>query len=132
MALRRSERPSNNPAAKPEDTPITNPKKVFFNVIAVAIQRLFSLRAMHLATPPSNQPLKMPILDLMQPRIRKCSKISDGFETKYGSSRSGTAHGNLPWSSYPHCQIESTVPQISICHANVLARCRADLMNCAP
>ena len=38
------------------------PKNVFFSVIAVAIQRLFSLRAMHLAKSPLNQPLKTPSL----------------------------------------------------------------------
>ena len=66
---------------------------VFFSVTAVATQRLFSVRAMHLAKSPLNQPLKTPSLDLRQLRIRNCSKISDGFEMKYGSSRSGTSHG---------------------------------------
>src|SRR3954471_11181086 len=82
MALSRSERPSNRPAANPDDTPMTKPKNVFFKVIAVAIQRLFSLRAMHLAKSPLNQPLKTPSFDLMQLRIRKWLKISDGFDTK--------------------------------------------------
>src|SRR3954463_15162459 len=95
MSLRRSDRPSSNPAAKPDDTPVTNPKKVFFSVIAVAIQRLFSFRTMHLAKSPLNQPLNTPSLDLRQLRIRKCSNISDGFDTKYGSSKSGTSHGTF-------------------------------------
>src|SRR6201746_1241418 len=82
ISLSRSDRPNSNPAAKPDDTPKTNPKKVFFNVMAVAIQRLFSFRAMHLAKSPLNQPLNTPNLDLKQLRIRKCSKISDGFDTK--------------------------------------------------
>src|SRR6478752_4856022 len=82
MSLSRSDRPNSNPAAKPDDTPMTNPKNVFFKVIAVATQRLFSLRAIHLAKSPLNQPLNTPILDLRQLRIRKCSNISDGFDTK--------------------------------------------------
>src|SRR6478735_6352826 len=100
ISLSRSDRPSSNPAAKPDDTPITNPKNVFFNVTAVAIQRLFSFRAMHLAKSPLNQPLNIPSLDLRQLRIRKCSNISDGFDTKYGSSRSGTRDGNRVCRSY--------------------------------
>src|SRR6267154_2969825 len=112
MSLSRSERPSSNPAAKPDDTPKTNPEKVFFSVMAVAIQRLFSFRSMHLAKSPLNHPLKTPILDLRQLRIRKCSKISDGFDTKYGSSKSGTSDGNVAYKSYPHCQIDSTAMQI--------------------
>src|SRR4051812_4847099 len=107
MSLRRSDRPNSNPAAKPDDTPVINPKKVFFSVIAVAIQRLFSFRAMHLAKSPLNQPLNTPNFDLRQLRIRTWSKISDGFDTKYGSSKSGTSAGNLLCRSYPHCQIES-------------------------
>src|SRR5260370_23806777 len=82
IALRRSERPSISPATKPVETPVAKPKKVFFNVIAVAIHKLFSLRAMHLLKSPLNHPLNTPILDLMQLRIRKCSNISEGFETK--------------------------------------------------
>jgi hypothetical protein len=82
MVLSRSERPSIKPTAKPLETPVTKPKKVFFSVTAVAIQRLFSLRAMHLAKSPLNQPLNTPSLDLRQLRIRKCSKISEGFDTK--------------------------------------------------
>src|SRR5882724_11530227 len=116
MSLSRSDRPKSNPAAKPDETPKTNPKKVFFSVMAVAIQRLFSFRAMHLAKSPLNQPLNTPNLDLRQLRIRKCSKISDGFDTKYGSSRSGTSDGNRACRSYPHCQIDSSATQIAICH----------------
>src|SRR6267154_6130082 len=101
ISLSRSDRPNSNPAPKPDETPITNPKKVFFSVIAVAIQRLFSFRAIHLAKSLLNQPLNTPNLDLRQLRIRKCSKISDGFDTKYGSSRSGTSDGNRAWRSYP-------------------------------
>src|SRR6266566_1874022 len=82
MALSRSERPNTNPATKPLDTPVANPKNVFFSVMAVAIQRLLSLRAMHLAKSPLNQLLNTPSLDLRQLRIRKCSKISDGLDTK--------------------------------------------------
>src|SRR5450759_2385804 len=130
MALRRSLRPSISPTTKPLDTPVTKPKKVFFNVIAVATQRLFSLRAMHLAKSPLNQPLNTPSLDLRQLSIRKCSKISEGFDTKYGSSRSGTSQGTLAFRSYPHCQIESTAAQISTCQTNVLTGRRV-LMGCA-
>src|SRR5882757_5013247 len=132
MSLSRSDRPSSRPTAKPDDTPMINPKNVFFSVIAVATQRLFSFRTMHLAKSPLNQPLKMPNLDFRQLRIRKCSKISDGFDTKYGSSRSGTSDGNRVCRSYPHCQIESTITQIAICHESVLARCRGVLIGCAP
>src|SRR5262245_28860552 len=82
MALVRSDGPSSSPAAKPEDTPMITPKNVFFSVTAVAIQRLFSLRDMHLAKSPLNQPLSTPSFDLMQLRIRKCSKMSDGLDTK--------------------------------------------------
>src|SRR6476619_8430768 len=64
MALSRSDRPSINPAANPLETPVTKPKKVFFSVTAVAIQRLFSLRAMHFAKSTLNQPLKTPSFDL--------------------------------------------------------------------
>src|SRR5216684_643748 len=59
MALSRSERPRISPATKPLDTPVTKPKKVFFSVMAVAIQRLFSLRAIHLAKSPLNQPVNV-------------------------------------------------------------------------
>ncbi len=82
IALSRSERPRIRPAAKPLDTPVMNPKKVFFSVTKVATQRLLSERAMHLAKSPLNQPLNAPSLDLMQLEIRKFSKISDGFEMK--------------------------------------------------
>src|ERR1019366_9326775 len=95
IALSRSDRPKINPAAKPLDTPVTKPKNVFLSVMPVAIQRLFSLRAMHLAKSPLNHPLNTPNLDLRQLRIRKCSKISEGLETKYGSSKSGTSQGRL-------------------------------------
>jgi hypothetical protein len=37
-----------------------NPKNLFFSLIAVATQRLFSFRTMHLAKSPLNQPLKAP------------------------------------------------------------------------
>src|SRR5437868_15249387 len=60
MSLSRSDRPNSNPAAKPDDTPKMNPKQVFFSVIAVAIQRLFSLRTIHLAKSPLNHPLYTP------------------------------------------------------------------------
>src|SRR5258708_39695033 len=132
MALSRSERPSKRPAANPDDTPITKPKNVFFRVTAVAIQRLFSLRDMHLAKSPLNQPLKTPSFDLRQLRIRKCSKISEGFDTKYGSSRSGTSQGTLACRSYAHCQIESTATQISACQANALIGRRGVLIGCGP
>ena len=82
MALRRSERPRISPTTKPLDTPVTKPKNVFFSVMAVAIHRLFSLRAMHLAKSPLNQPLNAPSLDLKQLRIKKCWNISEGFDTK--------------------------------------------------
>ncbi len=82
IALRRSERPKISPTTKPLETPSRKPKNVFFRVMAVATQRLFSVRAMHLAKSPLNQPLNTPSLDLKQPRIRKCWKISEGFETK--------------------------------------------------
>src|SRR6266850_4099060 len=82
MALSRSERPRISPTTKPLDTPVTKPKKVFFSVMAVAIHRLFSLRAMHLAKSPLNQPLNTPNLDLRQLRVRKCSNISEGLDTK--------------------------------------------------
>ena len=82
MALRRSERPSVSPTTKPLDTPVRKPKKVFLSVIAVVIHRLFSLRAMHLAKSPLNQPLTAPSLDLKQLRMRKCWNISEGFDTK--------------------------------------------------
>ena len=82
IALSRSERPRISPPQSRSMTPVIKPKNVFFSVIAVATQRLFSVRAMHLAKSPLNQPLNTPSLDLRQLRIRKCSKISDGFETK--------------------------------------------------
>src|SRR6267378_3813551 len=82
IALSRSERPRISPTTKPLDTPVTKPKKVFFSVMAVATHRLFSLRTMHLAKSPLNQPLNTPILDLRQLRMRKCSNISDGLDTK--------------------------------------------------
>jgi hypothetical protein len=41
MADSRSERPRISPATKPLATPVRKPKKVFFSVTAVAIQRLF-------------------------------------------------------------------------------------------
>src|SRR6516165_4604100 len=103
MALSRSERPSTNPSTKPLETPAVKPKRVFLRVIAVANQRLFWFRAMHFAKSPFAQPLRAPVFDLMQLKTRKLSKISDGFETKYGSSKSGTSHGRLVWRSYPHC-----------------------------
>src|SRR6202011_2909431 len=131
MALRRSERPRISPTTKPLDTPVTKPKKVFFSVMAVAIHKLFSLRAMHLAKSPLNQPLNTPIFDLIQLTMRKCSNISEGFETKYGSSRSGTSQGTLACKSYPHCQVESTPTQISACHASMLMG-RRILMGCVP
>src|ERR1700730_7797337 len=131
MALSRSERPRISPTTKPEETPAAKPKNVFFSVTAVATQRLFSLRAMHLAKSPLNQPLNTPSLDLMQLRMRKCWNISDGFDTKYGSSRSGTSQGTLACRSYPHCQIESTATQISVCQTHVLTGRRV-LMGCGP
>jgi len=82
MALSRSERPRISPAAKPLDTPVRKPKKVFFSVTVAAIHRLLSLCVMHLAKSPLNQPLKAPSLDLRQLRMRKCWNISEGFETK--------------------------------------------------
>src|SRR5271156_6599980 len=87
IALSRSERPKISPTTNPLDTPVTKPKKVFFSVTAVATQRLFSLRTRHMAKSPFDQPLSTPSLDLMQLRTRNCWKISDGFDTKYGSSR---------------------------------------------
>src|SRR5579863_2582001 len=82
IALSRAERPRRSPAAKPDVTPVTKPKNVFFSVTAVATQRLFSVCAMHLENSPLNQPLKTPSLDLKQLRIRNCSIISDGLEMK--------------------------------------------------
>ncbi len=82
MADSRSERPRISPATKPLATPVRKPKKVFFSVTAVAIQRLFWLRARHLVKSPFSQPLKVPSLDLTQLRTRKLSKISDGLEMK--------------------------------------------------
>lgn len=55
IALSRSDRPSRRPAANPDVTPKKKPKKVFFSVTAVAIQRLFSFFAGHLAMSPPNQ-----------------------------------------------------------------------------
>src|SRR5229473_2829896 len=131
MALSRSERPNISPATKPLTTPMTKPKKVFFSVMPVATQRLFSLRARHLAKSPLSQPLNISILDLMQLKIRKLSKICDGFDTKYGSSRSGTSQGILACRSYPHCHITSTTAQIAACQARVLA-VRYFFMRCGP
>ena len=64
-------------------------------VIAVAAQRLFSLRARHFPNSPLNQPLKTPSFEVRQLWIRKLSKIIDGFEMKYGSSKSGTSQGSF-------------------------------------
>ena len=82
MALSRSDRPSISPATKPLETPVTKPKKVFFSVTAVATHRLLSKRAMQRLKSPFDQPLNTPILDLRQPRTRKCSNISEGLEMK--------------------------------------------------
>src|SRR3982074_3611421 len=82
IALSRSERPRTKPAAKPLDTPVTKPERVFFSVMAVAIHRLFSWRTIHLAKTALTQPLNTPSLDLRQLKMRKCSNISDGFDTK--------------------------------------------------
>src|SRR5580704_6035362 len=82
IALSRSERPRISPTTKPLETPMMKPKKVFFSVTALATQRLFSLRARHLAKSPSDQPLSTPSFDLMQLRTRNCWKICDGFDTK--------------------------------------------------
>ena len=82
IALSRSERPRISPATKPLATPVKNPKNVFFSVMPVATHKLFSFRARHLAKSPFSHPLNIPILDLMQLRIRKLSKICDGFDTK--------------------------------------------------
>src|SRR3979411_364283 len=82
IALSRSERPRINPAAKPLETPVTKPKKVFLSVMAVAIHKFVCLLAMPLPNSPLNQPLNTPSLDLRQLRIKKWSNISEGFDTK--------------------------------------------------
>src|SRR4030088_389712 len=71
MVLSLSERPSITPAAKPLETPVTKPKKVFLSVMPVAIHNLLSLRARHLLNSPLDQPLNKPSLDLRQLRIKK-------------------------------------------------------------
>src|ERR1700694_1180051 len=54
--------------------------------------------------------------------------MSEGRETKYGSSRSGTSQGATTCRSQPHCQIARAASPKAICQSSVESR----LIRCGP